>query len=111
MEHRTPAPCFTLTLMFRTRTSINACCLPLCTCLRVQVYIQLCAFFVMAILMLEQAASLHQAKDAPFSRDTKGTMPLCPQHFYEIFQNIPTTLSRPIARVRSFLMETRTREK
>jgi hypothetical protein len=97
--------------MFRTRTSINACCLPLCTCLRVQVYIRLCAFFFMAILMLEQAASLHQVKDAPFSGATKGKMPSCPQHFFEIFQKIPTTLSRPIARERSFLTETRTRRK
>jgi hypothetical protein len=72
--------------MFRTRTSINACSLPLCTCLRVQVYIRLCAFFsFMAILILDQAASLHQVKDAPFSGANKGTMPSCPQHFFRIF--------------------------
>jgi hypothetical protein len=36
--------------------------------------------------MLEQAASLHQVKDAPFSRATKGTMPSCPQRFFKFFQ-------------------------
>jgi hypothetical protein len=40
----------------------------------------------MAILMLEQAASLHQVKDAPFSRAIKDTMPSCPQCFFEFFQ-------------------------
>jgi hypothetical protein len=38
------------------------------------------------MLMLEQAASSHQGKDAPCSGATKGTMPLCPQRFFEIFQ-------------------------
>jgi hypothetical protein len=65
----------------------------------------------MAKLKLEQAASLHQGKYTPCSGDTKGTMPSCPQRFFEIFQKILTTLSRTIAQARSFLMETQTREK
>jgi hypothetical protein len=40
----------------------------------------------MAMLKLEQAASLHQGKYAPCSRATKGTMPSCPQRFFEFFQ-------------------------
>jgi hypothetical protein len=40
----------------------------------------------MATLKLEQAASLHQGKDAPCSGATKGAMPSCSQRFFEIFQ-------------------------
>jgi hypothetical protein len=65
----------------------------------------------MAMLKLEQAASLHQGKDTPCSGAIKGTMPSCLQRFFEIFQKILTTLSRPIAQVRNFLMETQTQEK
>jgi hypothetical protein len=57
----------------------------------------------MAMLKLEQAASLHQGKDTPYLGATKGTTPSCPQRFFEIFQKIPTTLWRPIAQSRSFL--------
>jgi hypothetical protein len=63
------------------------------------------------MLKLEQAMSLHQGKDAPCSGATKGTMPSCPQRFFKNFQKNPTTLSRPIAQARSFLIETQTREK
>jgi hypothetical protein len=37
----------------------------------------------MAMLKLEQAASLH---NAPCSGATKGTTPSCPQRFFEFFQ-------------------------
>jgi hypothetical protein len=40
----------------------------------------------MAMLKLEQTASLHQGKDAPCSGATKGTMLSCPQLFLEIFK-------------------------
>jgi hypothetical protein len=40
----------------------------------------------MATHVLEQAVSLHQAKDDPCSGATKGTMPSCPQRFFEFFQ-------------------------
>jgi hypothetical protein len=75
--------------MFRTRTSINACCLPLCTCLRVQVFIFGCALYSLwQCLCLSRehlCTSLHQGKDAPCSGATKGTMPSCPQHFCRNF--------------------------
>jgi hypothetical protein len=41
----------------------------------------------MAMLMLEQAVSLHQGKDTPCSGATKGTMP-CPQCFFVFFSKI-----------------------
>jgi hypothetical protein len=44
-------------------------------------------FFPYVMLMLEQAASLHQGKDAPCSGATKGTMPSCPQRFFDFFRN------------------------
>jgi hypothetical protein len=39
----------------------------------------------MAMLKLEQAASLHQGKDTPCSGAIKGTMPSCLQRFFEFF--------------------------
>jgi hypothetical protein len=45
-----------------------------------------CALFsFMAILMLEQVASLHQVKDAPFSGATKGHNALVPSTFFRNF--------------------------
>jgi hypothetical protein len=65
----------------------------------------------MAILMLEQAASLQQVKDAPFSGGYQGHNALMSSTFFQNFQKILATLSRPIARARSFLMEAQTRDK
>jgi hypothetical protein len=53
-----------------------------------KVYIRLCTFLFTAMLKLEQAASLHQGKDAPSSGATKGTMPSCPLRFFKIFQKL-----------------------
>jgi hypothetical protein len=57
----------------------------------------------------EQRVSLHQAKNAPCSGDTKGTMPSL---FLRIFsKKIPTTVLRSIARAKGFLTETQSRKK
>jgi hypothetical protein len=74
------------------------------------VYIRLCTFFFMAMLMLEQAASLHQGKDAPYSGATKGTMPSCPQFFFKIFQKKFDNFVETDRTSEKFLMETQTRE-
>jgi hypothetical protein len=65
----------------------------------------------MAMLMLEQAVSLHQGKDAPSSGATKGTMPSCPQHFFEIFQKNSDNFVETDPTSEKFFMETETREK
>jgi hypothetical protein len=65
--------------------------------------------FFTTTLKAEQRASLHLCRDAPFSRATQGMMPSF--HFLQLFKNIPTTVSRLIARAKGFLMETRSSEK
>jgi hypothetical protein len=45
-----------------------------------------CVNFFAATCELEQTTSLHRSKDAPCLGVTKGTMPSCPPHFFEIFQ-------------------------
>jgi hypothetical protein len=57
----------------------------------------------MAMLKLEQATTTWGLPRAQY--------PHVLNDFSKNFQKIPTTLSRPIAQARSYLMETQTREK
>jgi hypothetical protein len=88
---------------------INVVCLP-SHVFEFQTYTRLCSLRY-DNSEFEQLVSLHQGKHTPCSGATKGTMPSCLLVFSKFFQKIPTTLSRMVAQAKSFLTETRTRER